>query len=58
MNILLATIQQSAGIDRISVLITIVIFLAFIFGWVINRLTLLRIRHSSERTKDLSQGKA
>ena len=54
MNILLATIQQSAGIDRISVLITIVIFMALIFGWVINRLTLLRIRHNSERTKDLS----
>lgn len=54
MNILLANIQQSAGIDNISVLIIIVIFMALIFGWVINRLTLLRIRHNSERTKDLS----
>ena len=54
MNILLANIQQSAGIDNISVLIIIVIFMALIFGWVINRITLLRIRHNSERTKDLS----
>ena len=54
MNILLATIQQSAGFDKISVLITIVIFVTFIFVWVVNRITLLRIRHNSEHTKDLS----
>ena len=53
MNILLTTIQQ-AGVDKISLLITVIIFMAFIFSWVINRISLLRIRHNSERTKDLS----
>ena len=54
MNILLANIQQSTDIDSISVLIIIVIFMALIFGWVLNRITLLRIRQNTERTKDLS----
>lgn len=54
MNILLANIQQSTDIDSISVLIIIVTFMALIFGWVLNRITLLRIRQNTERTKDLS----
>ena len=53
MNILLTTLQNTS-VDNISLLITIVIFMAFIFGSVINRISLLRIRHNSERTKDLS----
>ena len=43
-----------AGVDKISLLITVITFMALLFGWVINRLSLLRIRHNSERSKDLS----
>ena len=54
MQILLSTIQTIAGVDKISLLITVITFMALLFGWVINRLSLLRIRHNSERSKDLS----
>ena len=54
MQILLTTIQSIAGVDKISLLITVITFMALLFGWVINRLSLLRIRHNSERSKDLS----
>ena len=54
MQILLTTIQSIAGVDKISLLITVITFMALFFGWVINRLSLLRIRHNSERSKDLS----
>ena len=54
MNILLANIQSDAFGNSISLLITIATFMTFIIGWVINRISLLRIRQNSYRTKDLS----
>ena len=54
MQILLTTILATVGADKISLLITSITFMAFLFGWVINRLSLLRIRQNSERSKDLS----
>ena len=54
MQTLLASILQNPAVDSISLLITIITFMAFLISWVINRISLLRIRHNSERTKDLS----
>ena len=54
MNILLAIISEHQGVDSISLLITILTIMTFIICWIINRLSLLRIRKNSERVKDLS----
>jgi len=52
MNILL-NIHQSTGIDGISLVMSLFIFIAFAIGWAVNRISLLRIRRKSERSKDL-----
>lgn len=54
MNIILIThIASSIAADGVSLLITITTFLILVLGLVVNRITLLRIRKSSERSKDL-----
>ena len=54
MNILLANISQHSGVDSISLLITILTVMVFLFSFVINRISLLRIQKNSRRVKDLS----
>jgi len=54
MNSLILTIQNSSNADSISLTATIIVFIAFIIGWVVNRITLLRIRKNSMQVKDLS----
>lgn len=54
MNSLILTIQNSSNVDSISLTAAIIVFIAFIIGWVVNRLTLLRIRKNSMQVKDLS----
>ena len=53
MNMLLANIQNSIGVDSISLLIAILTFLAFVMVWAIYRINLLRIHKNAEHTKDL-----
>ena len=54
MNSLILTIQNSSNVDSISLMAVIIVFIAFIIGWVVNRITLLRIRKNSMQVKDLS----
>ena len=54
MNSLILTIQNSPNVDSISLTAAIIVFIAFIIGWVVNRITLLRIRKNSMQVKDLS----
>lgn len=54
MNILLTNIAQLFEVDSISLLITTLTFAAFVVGWVVNHISILRIRKNSDRTKDLS----
>ena len=54
MNIFLSAIQQSSGIDAVSLLIALLTIFLFILSWGFNRISILRIRRKSERTKDLS----
>lgn len=54
MNIILVQIQQSSGIDSVSLLMTLLTAIAFIIGWVINRISILRIHKNSARSKELS----
>lgn len=53
-NVLLTYLQQTAEVDSISILMTLLVFITFIVGWVVNRIILLRVRRNSERAKDLS----
>ena len=54
MNSLILTIQNSTSVDSVSLTITLLTFIAFIIGWVVNRISILRIRKNSEQVKDLS----
>ena len=54
MNILLSAIEYSNGVDSISILIVLFVFLLFILTWGFNRISILRIRRKSEQAKDLS----
>ena len=56
MTILLSHIQILAAIplDVSSVLMVIVICIAFIITWAVNRISLLRIRESADRIKETS----
>ena len=51
---LILTIQNNSSVDSVSLMITFLIFIAFIVGWVVNRISILRIRKNSEQVKDLS----
>ena len=53
MNILM-NISQHSGVDGISLLITILSIIVFVLCWIINRISILRIRKNAERVKDLS----
>ena len=56
MKILLAIIENDygTGADGISLLMVIMVFLAFVISLGINQISLLRIRKHSERSKDLN----
>ncbi len=54
MNVILSNSIQSVGVDSMSVLMTFLTFLAFAIGWAVNRISILRIRKNSARTKELS----
>lgn len=55
-NILLqiTQISQSTGIDPVSVFITSIFVIIFFAAWILNRLTLRRIRNRTEQQNDLS----
>jgi len=54
MNIFLSAIAYFSGIDNVSLLIVILAFLICCLTWGINRISIQRIRHKTEQTKDLS----
>ena len=50
----ITSIQENTGIDTISVIISSIFLLIFIGAWIVNRLSVTRIRKSAERQADLS----
>ena len=54
MNIFLSAIEYNTNIDKVSILIVMLASLLFLLTWGINRISIQRIRHKTERTKDLS----
>ncbi len=54
MNIFLTDIQQNAGVDSIALLIFFLTLMAFVIGWAINRIMILRIRKNAQQIKELS----
>lgn len=56
MNILLAIIDNfgSGSLDVVTLLVVFLTFVAFIITWVLNRISILRIRKSVRQSKDIS----
>ena len=46
-------IQQTAGVDNMSLVMFFLIFLAFAIGMSVNHISLLRIRKNSKRSKEI-----
>ena len=56
MNILLAIIDNfgSGSLDVVTLLVTFLTFVAFIITWILNRISILRIRKNVRQSKDIS----